>query len=168
MGFKRKIVWKFRTIKRAKTIFSTFQTISLEHKHPKRINWIWPSWTIRIKLNETRRKREIRSKPLELCKTRIKKSSLDMLNFYVISAGYDMVNDSDRSTTCRSTFVAPRLQRKIQKMKVLLKTRVSPYNCLNISDRKLKPSTFGIREQNKGTTKPQRQQLKTDLVTRNK
>ena len=53
-------------------------------------------------------------------------------------------------------------------MKVLPKTWVSPSNHLIISDQKLKTFTFGIREQNKGTTKPQRQQLKMDRVTRKK
>ena len=101
---------------------------------------------------------------MELCKTRIKNSSLDMLKFYVVSANRDMVNDTDRSSTCRSRSRAPPLQRKIQKMKVLPKTWVSPNNRLNISDQKLKTFTFGIREQNKGTTEPQKQQLKMDLV----
>ena len=91
-----------------------------------------------------------------------------MLNFYVVSTGRDMVNDTDRSTTPRSKSRAPPLQRKIQKMKVLPKTWVLPNNRLIISDQKLKTLTFGIREQNKGTTKPQRQQLKMDLVTRTK
>ena len=66
---------------------------SAEHKEPKRINWTCPSYTVRIKLNRTWRKMEFRSKPLRLCKIRIKKSSLDMLNYYVISAGRDMFND---------------------------------------------------------------------------
>ena len=47
------------------------------------------------------KKKEFRSKLLELCKTRIKKSSLDMLNFYLLSAARDMVTDNDSSTTCR-------------------------------------------------------------------
>ena len=87
-----------------------------------------------------------------------------MLNFYVFSADRDLVNDTDRSTTCRSKSRAPPLKRKIQKMNVLPKTWVSPNNRLIILDQKLKV----IREQNKGTTKPQRQQLKMDLVTRKK
>ena len=91
-----------------------------------------------------------------------------MLNFYVVSASRDMVNETDRSTTCRSKFRAPPLQRKIQKLKVLPKTWVSPNNRLNILDQKLNTFTFGIREQNKGTTKPQKQQLKMDLITRKK
>ena len=91
-----------------------------------------------------------------------------MLNFYVASAGPDLVDDIDRSTTCQSKFSAPPLQRKFQKMKVLPKTWVSPNNQSNISDQKLKTFTFGIRERNKGTTKTQRQQLMMDLVTRMK
>ena len=51
-------------------------------------------------------------------------------------------------------------------MKVLPKTRVSPNNRLNNSDQKLKTCTFGIRKENKGTTKLERQQLKEDLATR--
>ena len=91
-----------------------------------------------------------------------------MLNFNVVSAGRDMVNDTDTSTTCRSKSRAPPLHGKMQKMKVLSKTWVSPKNRLNFSDQKLKTFTFGIREQNTGTTKPQRQQLKMDIVTRKK
>ena len=53
-------------------------------------------------------------------------------------------------------------------MKVLPKTWVSPNNRLIVSDQKLTTFSFGIREQNKGTTKPQRQQLKMDIVTRKK
>ena len=61
------------------------------------------------------KEREITSKPLELCKTRIKSSSFDMLNFYVVSAGRDMVNDTDMSTRCRSKFKAPSIQTKSTK-----------------------------------------------------
>ena len=73
--------------------------------------------------------------------------------------------DTGSSATCRSKFRAPPLQRKIQKMKVFPKTWFSPKNRLNISDQKLRNFTFGIREQNKGTIKPHKQQLKTDPVT---
>ena len=41
------------------------------------------------------------SKLLELCKTRTKKSSPDMFNFYVVLAGHDMVTDAGRVTTRR-------------------------------------------------------------------
>ena len=52
------------------------------------------------KLNKTSKK-AFRSKLLELCKTRTKKSSRDMFNFYVILAGHDMVTDAGGATTCR-------------------------------------------------------------------
>ena len=90
-----------------------------------------------------------------------------MLIFDVVSAGRDMVNDTDKSTTCRMISRAPSLHGKIQKMKVLAKTWVSPNNRLILSDQKLKTFTFGNREQNKGTAKPQRQQLKMDFLSRN-
>ena len=89
-----------------------------------------------------------------------------MFNFYVVLAGHDKVTDAGRAATCRGNFKTPPLQRKIQKMKVLPKTWVSPNNRLIISDQKLKAFTCGIREQNKGTTKPERQQL--NLVTMKK
>ena len=34
-----------------------------------------------------------------------------MLNFYVVSAGRDMVNNTDKSTTCRSKSRAPPLKK---------------------------------------------------------
>ena len=44
---------------------------------------------------------------LELCKTKIKKSSPDKLKFYLAAAARDMVTYDDSSTTCRSKFKAP-------------------------------------------------------------
>ena len=38
---------------------------------------------------------------LELCKTRAKKSSPDMFNFYVVLAGHDLLSDAGTTTTCR-------------------------------------------------------------------
>ena len=69
-------------------------------------------------------KKAFRLKLLELCKTRAKKSCPDMFNFYVVSAGHDIVTDTDRATTWRCKFKAPRLQTKVQKMKDLPKTWV--------------------------------------------
>ena len=68
-----------------------------------------------------------------------------MLNFYVVSASRDMVNGTDRSTTCRSKFRAPPLQTKMQKMKVLPKTWVSPNNRLKISDQKLQTQNSHVQ-----------------------
>ena len=47
---------------------------------------------------------------LEVCKTKIKKSSPDLLNFYLAAAARDMVTDDDSSTACRSKFKAPSLK----------------------------------------------------------
>ena len=49
-------------------------------------------------------------KLFELCKTTSKKSSPDLFNFYVISAGHDMAIDAGRATTYRHKFKAPWLQ----------------------------------------------------------
>ena len=61
-------------------------------------------------LNWSNLKKAFTIKLLELCKTRTKKSSPDLFNFYVISAGHDMANDAGRATTCRRIFKAPILQ----------------------------------------------------------
>ena len=55
-------------------------------------------------------KKAFRIKLFELCKTTSKKSSPDLFNFYVISAGHDMASDAGRATTCRRNFKAPWLQ----------------------------------------------------------
>ena len=64
----------------------------------------------RKKLTEAKLKKVFTKKLLEICKTRTKKSSPDLFNFYVISAGHDMANDAGRATTCRRIFKAPILQ----------------------------------------------------------
>ena len=56
------------------------------------------------------KKKQFRSKLLELCKARTKKSSRDMLNFYLVSAARNMVTDNYSSTTCWSKFNAPSLK----------------------------------------------------------
>ena len=61
-------------------------------------------------------KKAFRLKLLELFKTRAKKSCPDMFNFYVVSAGHDMVTDVGRATTCRCKFKASRLQTKSRKI----------------------------------------------------
>ena len=69
-------------------------------------------------------KKAFRLTLLELCKTRTKKSSPDLFNFYLVLVGQDMVNEAGRATTCGRKFKAPLIQKKIQKMKDLPKTRV--------------------------------------------
>ena len=91
-----------------------------------------------------------------------------MLTFYVISIGHDMANDTDSSTRCRSKFKAPPIKTKLQNVKFLPKTLVAPNNRLTIWDQKFEILIMGIREQNKGTTRPQKQQMEMDLVNRKK
>ena len=52
---------------------------------------------------------------LDLCKTRTKKSSHDIFNFYVVLASHDKASDADRATRCRRKFKAPSLQTKCTK-----------------------------------------------------
>ena len=78
-----------------------------------------------------------------------------MLKFYVVSAGRDIVNDTERSTTRRSRSRAPPLQRKIQKMEVLPKTWVSPNKRLILSQINSKLSRLAIenKTRNRKTSK---------------
>ena len=64
----------------------------------------------RKNLTGAKLKKAFTKKLLEICKTRTKKSSPDLFNFYVISAGLDMSNDAGRAITCRRIFKAPILQ----------------------------------------------------------
>ena len=64
----------------------------------------------RRKLTEAKLKKAFRMKLFELFKTRTKKSSPDLFNFYVISLGHDMAKDAGRATTCRRNFKARWLQ----------------------------------------------------------
>ena len=59
-----------------------------------------------------------------------------MFNFYVVSAGHDMVTGTGRATTCGRKFKAPWLQTKVQKMKDLPKTWVLTGKSSNISHEK--------------------------------
>ena len=61
-------------------------------------------------INWSEIEKAFRMKLFELCKTRTKKSSPDLFNFNVISAGHGVTNDDDRATTCRRNFKAPWLQ----------------------------------------------------------
>ena len=66
----------------------------------------------RKKITEASLKKAFRKKLFGLCKTRTKKSSPDLFNFLLISAGHDMANDAGRAFTCRRSFKAPSLQTK--------------------------------------------------------
>ena len=120
------------------------------------------------KTKQNLKKKVFTSKLWELRKTRTKKSKSDILNCYVVSANRDMMDDTDKSTTCKSKFRGPPIQKIQKKKEVLPETWASPNNRLNISDQKRDNFVFGIRDQNKVTTKTQRKQLKMDLVTKKK
>ena len=60
-------------------------------------------------------KKALRYKILELCKTKTKKTSPDMFNFYVVLAGPNKVSDEGRATTCWLKFKAPSLKTKSSK-----------------------------------------------------
>ena len=98
----------FRQKKTEKT-FSTFRNNSVEHTSPKYNNWIWPLKTVRIKINKTWIK-EFRWKLWEICKTRTKKLSPDMLNFYAELAGHDIVTDAGRANLRKLKFNGPSIQ----------------------------------------------------------
>ena len=58
----------------------------------------------------------------EFCKTRAKKSSPDMFNFYIVLAGHDKVTDAGRATTCRRKLKTPSLQAKDTQNEEISKT----------------------------------------------
>ena len=114
---------------------------------------------IRKKLTGAKLKKAFRMKLFELCKTRTKKSSPELFNFYVISLGHDMANDAGRATTCRHTFKAPWLQtERTENEGPSEKTRFNgeQFEIFKPENQKIQ-STYG--EQNKRTTRPWRQKL---------
>ena len=44
---------------------------------------------------------------MEICKTGAKKSSLGLLNFFVVLADQDVISGADKATTCTCQFKAP-------------------------------------------------------------
>ena len=97
--------------KKNRTIILDLSKTLVGHQGPKAIKRISPSKTLRNKANKTW-KMSFKSKLLEFCKTRAKKSRPDMLSFYVVLAGHDKVSDAGRAPTCRRKLKAPSLQTK--------------------------------------------------------
>ena len=56
-----------------------------------------------------------RSKLLEICQLRTKKSSPYMFNFYVTLAGHDIITDTGRAITCRRKIQSPIITNKSTK-----------------------------------------------------
>ena len=120
--FNGENVWSFRPKKGQKKNLDLAKKTA-EHKDSDSSKLTCPLWTETIKLNKTGKK-AFKSELLEVCKTRTKKSSLHIINSFVVLAAHDMVADAGRATTCRLEFKAPSLQTKVQKMNVFSKTWV--------------------------------------------
>ena len=73
------------------------------------------------KLNQAQLKKAFRIKLFELCKTRTKKSNPDLLNFYVISTGHDMVNDAGKLPRAGANSKPHDYKQKVHEMKDLQK-----------------------------------------------
>ena len=106
MSFNGETVWRFQT-KKFKNSTPPKENKKTTTLQGRKLNIKQVATT---KLTEAKLKKAFRIKLFELCKTRTKKSSPDLINFYVISAGLDLANDDDRATTCRRKFQAPWLQ----------------------------------------------------------
>ena len=97
---------------------------------------------------------------MELCKTRTKKSSPDLFNFYVISAGLDMASDAGRATTCWRNFKAPWLQTERTKNEgPSEKTSFNREQLESFKPKKQKKIQSSYGKQNKRTTRPWKQKL---------
>ena len=121
----------------------------------------------RKKLTEANLKKALRIKLFELCKTRTKKSSPDLSNIYVISAGLDMASDAGKATTCWRNFKAPWFQTERTKNE-----GPSKKMCFNgetvwrFQTKKFKNSL--PPKENKKTTTPQGRQLNLSQVATTK
>ena len=122
----------------------------------------------RKKFTEANLKKAFRRKLFKNCKTRNKKSSPDLFEFYVISPGHGKANDNDRATTCRCNFKASCLQTERTNMKVLLKKWALTGNNLKFLNQKTKKIQSSYGEQNKRSTRPWRQKLNINHVARKK
>ena len=119
----------------------------------------------RKNINEAKLKKAFRIKLFEFCKTRTMKSSPDLFNFQVISAGYDMANDAGRATTCRCNFKAPWLQ--TERTKTEEPSEKMSFNWetgWRFQTKKNQRFHSSHREQNKKTTRPQYRKLNMNHV----
>ena len=56
--------------------------------------------------------KSLQIKIVGICKTKAKKWSPDMFNFYAVLPGHDKISDACRATRCRRKFKGPSLQTK--------------------------------------------------------
>ena len=118
------------------------------------------------KLNEAKLKKAFRIKLFELCRTRTKKSSPDLFNFYLTSAVMTWPMTLAGLPRAGAISKPHDYKENVQKMKDLLKKWVSTRKQFeNFKPKKQKiPSSHG--EQNKRTTRPQGQKLNMNHVAR--
>ena len=110
--FHGKTVWRFET--KWNTPLSLDQTTSWNTRPLNATIVDGPCKHQEIKRRKIEKK-AIRLKLFDLCKTRTKKSSPDLFNFYVVFAGHDKVGDAGKATTCRRKCKAPSLWTKSTK-----------------------------------------------------
>ena len=91
---------------------------------------------------------------MEFCRTRIKKSSPDIFNFYVHFASHDMVTDAGRATTCRCKFKDPSLYTKSTKNEGHSKNLSFSKNRFEDFNEKKIKETFSLTKQPRGAHGP--------------
>ena len=105
-------------------------------------------------------------KLFELCKTRNKKSSPDLIKFYVISAGHGISMTMTGLPRAGGISKLRDYKQNVQKMKGLLKKWTLTGNSLKNSNQKNQKVQSSYGEQNKRTTRPQGQKLNKNHVAR--
>ena len=108
MCFNGKTVWRFQTKKEQNHYSRPFKNTQWNTRPINATIEYGPC--NQEEVNRWKLKKAFRLKLLELWKTRTKKSSPDIFNFYVILAGHDMVTDAGTTSTCRRKFIASSLQ----------------------------------------------------------
>ena len=165
MSFNAETVWKFQTKKNQKNPVIVWRTKKRTTRpRGQKLNM---NHVARKNLTEAKLKKAFRIKLLELCKTTSKKSSPDMFNFWVISAGYDMANDAGRATKCKRNFKAPWLQTERTKNEGSSeKMSFNAETVWKFQTKKNQKIQSSYGEQNKRTTRTRKQKLNMNHVAR--
>ena len=106
------------------------------------------------KLTEAKLNKFFRKKLFELCKTRTKKSSPDLFNFHVISAGHDMAKTLAGLPRAGAISKSHDYKQNVQKMN-LLKKWASTGNNLKFSNQKTKKSSHRMENKTKEPQEPE-------------
>ena len=108
----------------------------------------------RKKKTEAKLKKSFRIKLLELCKTRNKKSSPDLIKFYVISAGHGISMTMTGLPRGGGISKLRDYKQNVQKMTNLLKKWASTGNSLNFLNQKTKKSSHRMENKIKEPQDP--------------